>query len=256
MIQNLGMQMQSQENTTITKCRRCQKQADILKVRDNFRKIDMEFADLEEGYCKDCIVIKREEDKKKASERFWVERKERVIEMLGGPRFYDEFTFNRFIPQRDKDAYEKAISFNPYKQNLVFEGPTGTGKTHLAVAIARKFADKNFEVRVLKAYELSDFILKNESQREQIEARNFLGRLPILVVDDLGVGSLTDYAKRIFYEVMERRWAEKLNGLIVTTNMPLNDVARTMGDRIASRIAGWFDIVKMKTDDNRLNRNG
>lgn len=254
MIQSSATPKGTDPNGTRPKCRRCGAEVAILKVRDNFRNIDMEFADLEDGYCKQCAQIKRIEDQQRSSEQYRRLRREKIISAVGGPRYYEEFTFERFHQHRDMKAYEAGMNFNPYQKNLLIMGPTGTGKTHLGVAIMRKWAEKNFDGQVLKAYELNDYILQNESQREQVEARNRLARLPILVLDDFGVGNFTDFTKRVVYEILEKRWASKTNGLILTTNLTIGDISELFGERIASRLGEWCDHLTMAGSDVRFER--
>jgi len=187
------------------------------------------------------------------------EYKALLIRALGGPKAYHNFTFGN-LSEHDgnREAVEAGMIFNPEKQNLFIWGPTGTGKTHLATAIARVGAEIGASVLVLNPAQLMRSCRGIDSSDEEAVIEN-ISRTSVFVLDDLGVGRATEFALQILYEIINKRDMNYKNGLIITSNLSLKELAEKMNDdRLASRIAGLCKIVKIEGDDNRLKggRNG
>ena len=70
-----------------------------------------------------------------------------------------------------------------------------------------------------------------------------------LVIDDLGVGRSTEFSNQIIYEIIERRANAMRNGLIITSNLSLDEFAQKSGDdRLPSRIMGLCRRIKITSE--------
>lgn len=168
--------------------------------------------------------------------------KQAEISRLGGLRAYQDFTLDNF---RDKKAAE-ACAVYP-KQSLYLFGPTGCGKTHLGTALLRTYGGI-----VLKPMEMLRRLRACESADNESALLDDYGAAPLLI-DDLGVEKLTEYALQVIYEVIDRRWMSAAGGLIITSNLDLDALSQKLGDdRIASRIAGMCRVVRLTGEDWRL----
>ena len=66
----------------------------------------------------------------------------------------------------------------------------------------------------------------------------FAEACPMLVIDDLGSEKLTEFSEQILFEIIDLRIINAVNGLIITSNLPLEDMVKRLGsERITSRIA-------------------
>lgn len=176
--------------------------------------------------------------------------KARLVSMLG-PKGAEQFTFDRFRTSPDNvAALDTCRAFDPSKASLYLWGPAGSGKTHLAGAIVRDSEGGE----IIKATSLVRWFRLRDPREEEREIER-LSSVPVLVVDDLGVQKDSEHALAILYEILDRRDMNMRHGLIITSNLPLDMLAKKMGDdRITSRIAGMCRIVKVGGEDYRLRR--
>jgi DNA replication protein DnaC len=168
---------------------------------------------------------------------------QRETAALGGALAARMFTLENYANKKaiaDCEGYPQ--------QGLFLYGPTGCGKTHLATALVRK---QPFG-RVFKPTDILRQMRGCESAREEDALIKGLATGP-LVIDDLGVEKITEFAATTLYEIFDRRWMADCGGLIVTSNCGLNGLAAKIGDdRIISRIAGMCKVVKIEGRDGRL----
>src|SRR5581483_6594587 len=133
---------------------------------------------------------------------------------------------------------------------LLLCGPAGTGKTHLAAAIARACIEIGRPIIFRRAADLFQAIRQTYDQgftEEGVLAEYAKARL--LLLDDLGAGALTDFERRYTLEVLDRRLNSTLP-TIVTTNWTLPQIKEQMDERIASRLSG-FTLLAFAGRDRR-----
>lgn len=148
-------------------------------------------------------------------------------------------------------AYSACYDFNVDKKNIILLGPCGTGKTHLAGAVMKKVAAANKSVMWANPMFINR-MFRMRTPDEEEDRLEQLANVPLLVIDDLGVGKDTEFTLRIIYELLERRNARKRCGLLVTSNLLLDDLARKFGDdRLTSRMNGSCSIYQIEGKDYR-----
>jgi DNA replication protein DnaC len=203
-----------------------------------------------EGQCPACfaaIEAQRQQDK-----RVQVLR-EGLIQLLGGEKPYREFTFEQYeVTPGNRLAFERAKSFNPRQNNLYLWGPCGMGKTHLAYAIARTGFEQGRPVMILRPSQLTRKVRMRDPRQEQETIDGFV-RVEVLILDDLGIGNDTAYARQILQEILDARDFQDRGGLVITGKYSLSGLAQTWNeDTIPSRLAGMCQIVEIKGVDGRL----
>ncbi len=146
-------------------------------------------------------------------------------------------------------------------ESVVLKGNTGSGKTHLAVAMLRELA-KEFRInsaadaRVITAPELLMEIsatFAGVKQTEQEVVRKY-ATLPYLLLDDIGAEKSTDWSISRLYMIIDGRCRELLPTLY-TTNLSMPDIANHLGTRIASRMAE-AKVITLDLPDYRRRRIG
>lgn len=201
-----------------------------------------EVVELKNGVCWDCDIVRTAKN----------ERIKSLVQVLGSEKAAAEFSFDRFKPQDGVQAAFIACSkFNPARENLYLWGPCGTGKTHLANAAARELYLQGETALVLKPAQLMRRFRKKDAREEEAGIK-VLSTLKVFVLDDLGVEKTTEYALSMLYEILEDRINSYRNGLIITSNLSLDQLAQKLGDdRIPSRLNGICRQIEMRGQDYR-----
>jgi DNA replication protein DnaC len=136
---------------------------------------------------------------------------------------------------------------------LFVSGNCGTGKTHLGAAIARHLISKSIPVKFLRCADLFRDIremFKSNSPYAESELMTPLEKCRVLILDDLGAGSLSDCERRYSLELIDARLS-KVRPTIVTSNWNLEQIEKLMDDRIASRLSG-FALLELVGKDRRI----
>ncbi len=113
-------------------------------------------------------------------------------------------------------------------QNVIIEGPTGTGKTFIACALAHKACREGmsaFYIRTPKLY-YTTAIARADGSYAKTLAR--LAKVSVLILDDLGLAALTDGERRDLLEVIEDRHGSA--STIVTSQLPVENWHEMIGD--------------------------
>jgi DNA replication protein DnaC len=139
---------------------------------------------------------------------------------------------------------------------LMFLGPVGTGKTHLAACVVNAFLDQLKRVTFGGVVDLLGRIRRSygeEAQEEEWEIIDELTTAPLLVLDDLGKERVKDWVEEILFRIIDVRYGEK-RPLVITTNFSPQDLEKRYPEKgyaIVSRLAEMCTGVYLGGEDWR-----
>lgn len=218
---------------------------------------------------------RREAERKEREAEAERQRKmrERIAKLLGQSgikRRFRQRTFPNFrtdTPGRRKSyeiAKEYADNFAVHRANgdgLYIEGTNGTGKTHLAAAIALQLIEQGVPVICKTASDLLMDIKKSFDRQEISEAQvlDIYKKVDLLIIDDLGKEQCSDWSMSTLYSILNDRY-EDMKPTIVTTNYNTDALAAALTPKgydntkivaIISRLREVSRVVTMAWEDIR-----
>lgn len=114
-------------------------------------------------------------------------------------------------------------NFKEQGRGVILYGPTGTGKTYLAACIANALIDKGYRAVFTSMSRIERTLQSSWADRDGYI--DFLSRVPLVVIDDIGTERNTSYMGEIIYSVIDARYTAGLP-LIATTNLTLAELAK------------------------------
>jgi DNA replication protein DnaC len=149
-----------------------------------------------------------------------------------GDRTLDSFDFDFNKKINRALVYELATArFIGQREDALFLGPPGTGKSHLAQAIGHAAIQQGYRVVYREAHALIEQITDATLDGTRKEYLADLATVPLLIIDDLGMRKLPHTAAEDLLELVMRRY-ERASTLL-TSNRPVDDWGKLLGDTAA-----------------------
>jgi DNA replication protein DnaC len=188
----------------------------------------------------------------------WTLRVDTAKKMSGLPRekTLEGFDFS-FQPGLDRSKILElaALRFLAHKENVIFLGPPGVGKSHLAAGLGLKAVEQGQQVLFINAHEL---ILKLKSWSASgalLRQWGFFRRLQLLIIDEMGYLPIDADGSSLLFQLIARRYEQ--GSTIVTSNLSFGQWGSFLGnDVVASaildRLLHHGSIINLRGESYRL----
>src|SRR5882762_1211333 len=161
-----------------------------------------------------------------------LERRHKQARFRNPDRSLDTFDFDFNKKMNRALIYELATGrFIAQREDGLFLGPSGTGKSHLAQAIGRAVIQQGHRVLYREAHILLEELADATLDGTRKDLLTELTTVPLLIIDDLGMRKLPHTAAEDLLEIIMRRY-ERASTLL-TSNRPVDDWGKLLGDTAA-----------------------
>lgn len=128
----------------------------------------------------------------------------------------ESFDFS-FQPQLDEKRIRElgALQFIHDKENVIFLGPPGVGKTHLAISLGVKACQARMKVAFYSVAQLMNDLAIAQMTSKLLAFMKKLTKLDLLILDELGYMELNNHQAKWFFQLISRRYE---NGAIIITS--------------------------------------
>jgi DNA replication protein DnaC len=157
--------------------------------------------------------------------------------------------------RRDLVAHLGTLDFVVARENVVFLGPPGTGKTHLAIGLGIRACQAGHRVLFATAAQWVARLADAHTQGRLQDELTRVGRYPLLVVDEVGYIPFEAEAANLFFQLVSARYERA--SLIVTSNKPFGRWGEVFGDDVVAaamidRLVHHAEVIALKGDSYRL----
>jgi DNA replication protein DnaC len=161
-----------------------------------------------------------------------LERRRKQANFRDPQKTLDNFDFNFNKKMNRSLIFDLATAaFIGRREDALFLGPPGTGKSHLAQAIGQAAIQQGYKVLYREAHTLLDELADATLDGTRKEYMEWLVSMPLLILDDLGMRKLPMTAAEDLLEIIMRRYERA--STIVTSNRPVDDWGKLLGDHAA-----------------------
>jgi DNA replication protein DnaC len=142
-----------------------------------------------------------------------------------------DFDFNQSIKKKDIMALS-SVSFIHRAQNVLFVGPPGVGKSHLAISLGVIAIHNGYTVLYKSAFDLVQELAEMITAAERKKYIKELSRINLLIIDELGMKKMPQSAADDLLEIIHRRY--QTTSTIIATNRIVSDWGVILGDNSAT----------------------
>lgn len=161
-----------------------------------------------------------------------LERRHKQAQFRDPDKRLDNFDF-QFNPKMNRNLiFDLATAgWIQRREDSLFCGPPGTGKSHLAQAIGHAVIQQGYRVLYREAHILLEELADATLDGQRKEHMELLSTVPLLIIDDLGMRKLPLTAAEELLEIIMRRYERA--STMLTSNRPVEDWGKLLGDAAA-----------------------
>ena len=141
------------------------------------------------------------------------------------------------------------------RENIIAMGPSGTGKSHVALALGLAACQRGFAVGFVTAAGLVHQLMEARDEKKLLRFQAQLAAYRLLIIDELGYVPLSPTGAELLFEVFSQRYER--GSTLVTSNLPFEDWTSVFGSErltgaLLDRLTHHVHILEMNGDSYRL----
>ena len=196
------------------------------------------------------------------AEREMIERDRRKVERrIKAAKFpivksLDSFDFTA-IPKLNKMQVLELARCNwiERRENVIALGPSGTGKTHVALGLGLAACQKGLSVSFTTAATLVNEMMEARDERRLLRLQKQLAGVKLMIIDELGFVPLSKTGAELLFELISQRYER--GSTLITSNLPFDEWTETFGSArltgaLLDRLPHHVSILEMNGESYRL----
>jgi len=141
------------------------------------------------------------------------------------------------------------------RENIIALGPSGTGKTHIALGLGLAACQKGMKVRFTTAAALVHDLIEAQDERKLQRLQKQLTSQNLLIIDELGFVPLSKSGAELLFEVISQCYER--SSIIITSNLPFDEWTEVFGSErltgaLLDRLTHHVHIIEMNGESYRL----
>lgn len=149
----------------------------------------------------------------------------------------------------------RSLSFVERKENVVFLGPSGVGKTHLMLALGQQACMSGYSAYYLSCRDALERLLRARGQNRLRKALTWFRKPHLLLIDEVGHEPLTPEQAHVFFQLVNTRYES--GPIVMTSNRAFGKWAELMSDEAVAtamldRLLHHAQVFTLKADSYRM----
>ena len=141
------------------------------------------------------------------------------------------------------------------RENVIALGPSGTGKTHVALGLGRAACQRGMSVGCTTAAALVHELTEARDERRRLRLQKQVAGYKLLIIDELGFVPLSKTGAELLFEMISQR--DERGATLITSNLPFDEWTETFGSErltgaLLDRLTHHVSILEMNGDSYRL----
>ena len=168
----------------------------------------------------------------------------------------DDFDF-AYQPSINKQQIMElnTLGFLERHENILFLGPSGVGKTHLAVSLGITAAKKRHSVYFISCHDLITQLNKAHFENKLEQRLKHFCKYELLIIDEIGYLPLDKQGANLFFQLITKRYEK--HSTIITTNMSFNKWGDVFSDNVLAnaildRLLHHSSVISIKGSSYRI----
>lgn len=168
----------------------------------------------------------------------------------------DSFDFDAVPALNQRAVCELATSdYIERHENIIALGNSGTGKTHVSIALGMAACQRGLSVLFTTAAALVHELLEAREEKQILRLQKKLNTYPLLIIDELGFVPFSKTGAELLFEIFSNRYER--GSILVTSNLPFQDWTQVFGcerltGALLDRLTHHVHILEMNGESYRL----